>query len=187
MKENHLRISMVVTMFVLFLVSLQDVFASTSPSSEQTDLRSKTEWVAFQFGVGTGLIAVHLDLITIRRPSFFWELLHYRSTGLLDFVHIEIGTLGGLPYRIGQNYELRTGLGLVYSYYYRDKRTWDGYGISPQISFLLTKSRKIKWEITGSLHLPISGKYGVDSEYKYLQPEPFEKPVIFTVCIGFRI
>lgn len=70
-----------------------------------------------------------------------------------------------------------------------DEQNWTGYGVTPQISFLRRKSHRIAWEMTFSLHIPMSGEQRTESGYEYLltRDGPIPTPLIFTVCGGFRL
>ncbi|KQC14856.1 MAG: hypothetical protein APR63_04960 [Desulfuromonas sp. SDB] len=178
-------------LIIIFLILPQFVFADSLSTGTyyipEPDLVSATEWFAFQFGLGTYLGTVQMDFITIRRPAFYWELMHWRTTAFWTVGHMEFGTLGGAVIHLNKKSEIRTGLGLVYSLYIDGHQDWHGFGVTPQISYLFNRRNRFVWETTFALHIPVSGEKGTDPGYEHLGDDPMEKPLIFTCCFGFRI
>ncbi|MBI5478117.1 MAG: hypothetical protein HY906_04635 [Deltaproteobacteria bacterium] len=121
-----------------------------------------TERFAFQLGGGPYLAALSLDFVTLRWPHLFWELVHFRVNAFISVGAVEVGSVVGYPLRLDAvgRHEVRFGVALGFASVMRNHEgTYNGFGVTPQVSYLLRRSQHLAFEFTASVLFAVAGKY----------------------------
>jgi len=138
------------------------------------DFTTSTEWFAFQIGGGPYVAAVGFDFFTLRWPRLFWEIVHFRANAFISVGAVEAGSVVGYPLRLDAlgRHELRFGVAFVFATIMRnDEGTWNGFGLTPQVSYHLRRSKHLAFDFTVSVLVPLTGKYS-DVENPPKRPPP---------------